>query len=131
MVELRQGLIDALLKRSLKTTMLEVALIAGINDSIAAADELATFVQGIVDSVPGAKVMVNLIPYNESSDSRSGFRRPDYETVRSFQRRLWSAGIYTHVRTTRGDDESAACGQLATTVTNRRNSVRTETTSAR
>lgn len=43
MEELRQGLVKALLQRpaKLRATMLEVALIAGVNDGMTAADELA------------------------------------------------------------------------------------------
>ena len=123
MHELRQGLIQALQSRhrssttaALQTTMLEVALMAGVNDRPEDAAELATFVHGITAAVPTAKVMVNLIPYNpgSQSSSSSSFQRPSFLTVRAFQRRLWDAGVYTHVRTTRGDDESAACGQLVT-----------------
>ena len=45
MVELRQGLIDVLLQRppNFRTTMLEVALIDGVNDSLTEADEMAEF----------------------------------------------------------------------------------------
>ena len=32
----------------------------------------------------------------------------------AFQKRLMEKGVMVYVRTTRGDDESAACGQLAT-----------------
>lgn len=115
MIELRQGLIDALNTRgqSSPTTMLEVALMAGINDSAKEAEELATFSRGLIDAVPGLKLMVNLIPYNPGTET-TGFQRPDQSAVRSFQQSLWNAGIYAHVRTTRGDDENAACGQLVT-----------------
>ena len=119
MEELRQGLIDALLDRppNFRTTMLEVALMAGVNDSENEADELAEFSRVIVDSVPGLKLIVNLIPFNDIGNGH--YRKPPVETVVKFQRRLWSRGIYAHVRTTRGDDESAACGQLATKKQNR------------
>ena len=114
MAELRQGLIDALLERphNFRTTMLEVALMAGVNDSEREADELASFAQAIPDSVPGCKLVVNLIPFNDIGHDL--YEKPSPEAVLAFQKRLWSKGIYAHVRTTRGDDESAACGQLAT-----------------
>jgi 23S rRNA (adenine2503-C2)-methyltransferase len=113
MVELRQGMIDALNQRphNFRTTMLEVALMAGVNDGIEQADELAEFAQGIIDAVPGCKLIVNLIPYNDIGGT---YKKPDNESVIAFQKRLWESGIYAHIRTTRGDDESAACGQLAT-----------------
>lgn len=116
MVELRQGLIDVLLQRphNFRTTMLEVALIDGVNDSLTEADEMAEFVRGIVESVPGLKLIVNLIPFNDIGQELLGYRKPAPARVEAFQRLLWSHGIYTHVRATRGDDESAACGQLVT-----------------
>jgi 23S rRNA (adenine2503-C2)-methyltransferase len=41
------------------------------------------------------------------------------ETVRSFQTVLLNAGFATMLRTTRGDDISAACGQLVGEVDDR------------
>lgn len=114
MEELRQGLIDALLQRPkhLRTTMLEVALMEDVNDGIREAEELAQFARGIVEAVPNCKLVVNLIPYNATEHSR--FKTPGEERVKMFQTHLWSEGIYAHVRSTRGDETSAACGQLAT-----------------
>jgi len=123
MVELRQGLIDTLRQRPthLRATMLEVALMDGVNDSAREADEMAEFARGIVDALPGGvKLIVNLIPYNDTGGGGAlGYRKPDPDTVVAFQRRLWAQGIFAHVRTTRGDDESAACGQLVTATTRR------------
>jgi 23S rRNA (adenine2503-C2)-methyltransferase len=123
MVELRQGMMDALLDRPLnvRTTMWEVALIAGVNDSMEAADELIDFARAFVEGVPGAKLIVNLIPFNDIG--HPVFRKPSHEGVVAFQQRLWTQGICAHIRTTRGDDESAACGQLAT---NRRKEANTK-----
>lgn len=115
MVELRQGLIDALLERPanyLRTVMLEVALMKGVNDSLQEADELAEFARVITDSVPGCKLMVNLIPFNDIGNTE--FQRPDAQDVEAFQKRLQERGVYAHIRTTRGDDKTAACGQLST-----------------
>ena len=125
MVELRQGLIDALLqcKSQRRTCMLEMALIDHVNDSLQEADEMADFVREMLNQVPNAKIVVNLIPFNEihgagpellSSSSSSNYRKPTMERVLAFQQRLTSHGIYARIRETRGDDESAACGQLAT-----------------
>jgi len=116
MVQLRQGLIETLKKRSLRTTMIEVALIDGVNDSIREADELADFVSEITTLVPGSNVICNLIPYNDigGGGTSSSFRKPSMERVWEFQKRLQELGVYAKVRGTRGDDESAACGQLAT-----------------
>lgn len=115
MEELRQGLIDTLLQRpmnNMRVVMLEVALMDGINDSEKEADELADFARVIVDQVPGCKLIVNLIPFNDIGQQL--YRKPSEERVLAFQHRLWKRDIFTHIRSTRGDDESAACGQLAT-----------------
>lgn len=114
MNELRQGYLNALKMRPMKmrTTMLEVVLIDEINDSIEDADHLAQFVQEMIDEVPGMKPMVNLIPFNDIGLQK--YRKPKLEQVRAFQNRMTSKGIKCFVRTTRGDEESAACGQLAT-----------------
>jgi 23S rRNA (adenine2503-C2)-methyltransferase len=115
MEELRQGLIDTLLQRPMnnfRVVMLEVALMDGVNDSLKEADELAEFARVLVEQVPGCKMTVNLIPFNDIGQHL--YRKPSEERVVAFQRRLWEHGIFTHIRNTRGDDESAACGQLAT-----------------
>ena len=121
MTELRQGLIDALLMRPyhFRTVMLEVVLIEEVNDTLQDAEDMAVLVRGLVDPVPGCKCMVNLIPYNEISPAKKTtpitYRTPRQERVLAYQQHLWSHGIYTHVRVTRGDAEQAACGQLVTT----------------
>lgn len=115
MVELRQGLIDALLTRPMNSRicMLEVALMRGVNDQIEHADDLVEFIQGMFDQVPGVKPHVNLIPFNDIGQSL--YEKPLAEDVSAFQKHLKSKGVYVHVRTTRGDEKTSACGQLATT----------------
>ena len=56
--------------------------------------------------------MVDLIPYNDVSVPE--FRRPSDERVRAYQETLLRRGVFCSVRVTRGDDEFAACGMLAT-----------------
>lgn len=114
MVELRQGLIDALLTRPtpLRTTMFEVALMHEVNDSFKEADELAEFCRELMNQVPGCKLIVNLIPFNDIGQDL--YQKPTMKNVEAFQQRLKEQGIYSCIRVTRGDDESAACGQLAT-----------------
>jgi 23S rRNA (adenine2503-C2)-methyltransferase len=114
MSELRQGLIDTLLQRplSFRAVMLEVVLIDQVNDGLEQAEELAQFVRVIVDAVPGIKLMINLIPFNDIGHQT--YRRPSADNVAAFQKHLWDNGLHAHVRVTRGDDESAACGQLST-----------------
>jgi len=93
--------------------MLEMALMRNVNDRIEHAAELVEFVQGMVDQVPGIKPHVNLIPFNDIGQSL--YQKPLEEDVRAFQKHLQSNKVYVHVRTTRGDDKTSACGQLATT----------------
>ena len=114
MEELRSGLVQALSSRSnkLRRTMLEVALIEDVNDSDDAAELLAKFAQSIMDEVTGSKVVVNIIPYN--AIDHPTYRTPSMERVLQFQKIVTDGGVLCYVRTTRGDDESAACGQLAT-----------------
>jgi 23S rRNA (adenine2503-C2)-methyltransferase len=54
---------------------------------------------------------VNLIPYN--SGPQLPFRAPAFERVVAFQEILTDRGIPTFIRISRGQDISAACGQLS------------------
>uniref|UniRef100_A0A7S4N2E0 Radical SAM core domain-containing protein n=1 Tax=Odontella aurita TaxID=265563 RepID=A0A7S4N2E0_9STRA len=114
MEELAKGYVDAMLSRpkKLRTSMLEVALIERVNDDPEEADHLADFALGMMERVPDMKLMVNLIPFNDIGHAT--YRKPSMERVYAFQERLTSKGVFCFIRTTRGDDESAACGQLAT-----------------
>ena len=97
--------------------MLEVALLDQINDSVEAATHLADFCRDISEQVPGSKVTVNLIPWNDinaPSGPAALFRKPSLNRVLAFQKVLVDRNIRCYIRTTRGDDQSAACGQLAT-----------------
>lgn len=87
-----------------KRIMFEYILIKGLNDSKADAETLAQKLQGI-------PCKINLLPYNESVGLL--FRRPSDETIELFQRILWKAGYTVLIRSSRGTDISAACGQLA------------------
>lgn len=118
MVELRRGLMQALLQRSrrLRTVLVEVALLRDINDSDEDARHLAAFCQPLCD-IPGGKVVVNLISWNDIRATQ--FRSPTPARVLQFQQCLLASSsnpqLRCYIRTTRGDDERAACGQLATT----------------
>ena len=114
MEELKSALINALLKRNkrMRATMLEITLIDGLNDGVKEAEELAEFALDMMERVPGIKVIVNLIPFNDIGHAT--YRQSSEDAIRNFQRVLTSKKVLTYTRTTRGDDESAACGQLAT-----------------
>jgi 23S rRNA (adenine2503-C2)-methyltransferase len=87
-----------------KRIAFEYVMFAGFNDSLADAERLL----GLLD---GIRAKVNLIPYNENPD-RPALKRPSEEVVRAFQDLLVNRGMTCTVRTTRGLDISAACGQL-------------------
>jgi 23S rRNA (adenine2503-C2)-methyltransferase len=114
MVELRDGVVHALTNRSkrMRALMLEIALMDGLNDGVQEAEELADFCVDLTSRVEGMKLMVNLIPFNDIGYEQ--YRRPSDANLAAFQKVLVEKGVKTYVRTTRGDDESAACGQLAT-----------------
>jgi 23S rRNA (adenine2503-C2)-methyltransferase len=82
----------------------EYVMLAGINDSIEHARQLAMRVQ----SVP---CKINLIPFNPFPNS--GYQRSDAATIAHFRDVLMHAELTVMVRKTRGDDIDAACGQLA------------------
>ena len=81
----------------------EYTLIDGVNDSEADAHRLARLLRGIPSKV-------NLIAMNEHP--ASPFKAPPYERVRRFQDVVQAAGYTAFLRTRRGDDIGAACGQL-------------------
>lgn len=115
MVELREALRAALLSqpKNARQCMIEVVLIEGVNDRAEDAEAMLAFLEPLVSATRHAKVMVDLIPYN-AVDHADAFRKPSFERVRDYQHVLKRGGIFTFVRTTRGDDGDAACGQLAT-----------------
>jgi 23S rRNA (adenine2503-C2)-methyltransferase len=84
----------------------EYVLLAGVNDHADDATRLVRHLHGI-------RSKVNLIPFNPFDES--GFARPTDRAIRVFQERLLSAGLSATVRTSRGRDIQAACGQLAAT----------------
>jgi 23S rRNA (adenine2503-C2)-methyltransferase len=82
----------------------EYVLLAGVNDSIADAGQLAKLLRGF-------KCKVNIIPYNPHPEA--AYARPAPAVVEAFQNECKRLGLPTYLRTPRGDDIDAACGQLA------------------
>jgi 23S rRNA (adenine2503-C2)-methyltransferase len=87
-----------------KRIMFEYILIKDLNDSVADAEVLAERLRDI-------PCKINLLPYNESADLP--FQRPSDKKIDLFQETLWKAGYTILIRSSRGADISAACGQLA------------------
>lgn len=83
--------------------MIEYMLIKDINDSLAHAKKLVTKLHGI-------SCKINLLPYNQNEILP--YQRSSDERVAIFQKTLRNAGLITLIRNSRGDDISAACGQL-------------------
>jgi len=82
----------------------EYVLLADVNDSDADARRLGE----LLSDLPA---MVNVIPWNPFAGPK--FRRPSDTRIRSFQELVRATGLPCYVRTPRGDDIDAACGQLA------------------
>jgi len=95
------------LERTARVPNIEYCLLAGINDSDAQAELLAKLMHGF-------RAHVNLIPYNAIGSGVSGivYARPAEDRMRRFIEILRNRGVVAHFRATRGDDVSAACGQL-------------------
>lgn len=83
---------------------IEYTLIDGVNDTPSQARELGQLLAGI-------PCKINLIPMNPITASE--LRAPRADNVRAFQELLARAGHSCFVRTRRGDEVAAACGQLA------------------
>jgi 23S rRNA (adenine2503-C2)-methyltransferase len=94
----------------------EYVMLAGINDSDADADRLPGLLRGI-------PAKLNLIPWNGFDGPE--FARPSAERIRTFQERLRAAGVAVYIRSPRGDDIDAACGQLAARPANELTTLRT------
>jgi 23S rRNA (adenine2503-C2)-methyltransferase len=102
-VELMRALREYPLPMRRRITI-EYTLMNQVNDGEAEARELVSLLRGL-------RVKVNLIPMNPISASE--LKAPSGARVTAFQRVLSEAGLSCFVRTRRGDEVSAACGQLA------------------
>ena len=86
-----------------KKITFEYILIKGINDSQQDAQRLIKLLRPI-------RSKVNLIPFNEHAGSP--FKRPEEATIETFLQILVDHHITAIVRKSKGQDISAACGQL-------------------
>ena len=93
-----------------RVVTVEYTLMAGVNDQPDQARELAV----LLSDFP---CKINLIPFNPFP--QSGYERPSGNAVSRFWQVLVDAGFIVTVRTTRGDDIDAACGQLVGQVVDR------------
>jgi len=81
----------------------EYILIEGVNDSLTDARRLVKLLHGI-------KAKVNLIAFNEHAGSE--YKKPTDAAIRAFQSYLLDRQIVAVRRAGKGQDISAACGQL-------------------
>ena len=81
----------------------EYILIENVNDVLEQAYKLAAIARRL-------HAKVNLIPYNPVEGL--AWKRPDRERCKMFQHTLKTAGITATLRTEKGTDIAAACGQL-------------------
>jgi 23S rRNA (adenine2503-C2)-methyltransferase len=81
----------------------EYVMLKGVNDSLADAKALVKLLKGI-------PAKINLIPFNPWPDTR--YECADWEQIEKFSEYVFNAGYSSPVRTPRGRDILAACGQL-------------------
>ena len=82
----------------------EYVLLAAVNDS----DDDARRLAGLVGDM---RCQINVIPFNPHP--HAPYRRPSSTRVQRFMARCRALGLHVYLRTPRGDDIGAACGQLA------------------
>jgi 23S rRNA (adenine2503-C2)-methyltransferase len=81
----------------------EYVMLKGVNDSIEDAKLLVKMLKGI-------PAKINLIPFNPWPGTR--YECSDWDQIESFSEYIFNAGYSSPVRTPRGRDILAACGQL-------------------
>ena len=86
-----------------KRITFEYVMLKGVNDSPADAKALVKLLKGI-------PAKINLIPFNPWPGTK--YECSDWETIERFSEIVFNAGYASPVRTPRGRDILAACGQL-------------------
>ncbi|MFN3953433.1 MAG: 23S rRNA (adenine(2503)-C(2))-methyltransferase RlmN [Pararhodobacter sp.] len=81
----------------------EYVMLKGINDSDEDARRLVKLIRGI-------PAKINLIPFNEWPGAP--YERSDWARIEAFADIIFKAGYASPIRTPRGEDIMAACGQL-------------------
>jgi 23S rRNA (adenine2503-C2)-methyltransferase len=81
----------------------EYVMLKGVNDSDADAKRLVKLIAGI-------PAKINLIPFNEWPGAP--YERSDWARIEAFADIVYKAGYASPIRTPRGEDIMAACGQL-------------------
>jgi len=94
---------DRYVAKTNRKVFFEYVMLAGVNDTIACAKELA-------EKMRGHLYHVNLIPYNTTPDAP--YQGTSDADIWAFAKVLEDAGVPTTVRKNMGRDIAAACGQL-------------------
>ncbi|WP_417627573.1 23S rRNA (adenine(2503)-C(2))-methyltransferase RlmN [Pararhodobacter aggregans] len=81
----------------------EYVMLKDVNDSDEDAKRLVRLIRGI-------PAKINLIPFNEWPGAP--YQRSDWERIEAFADVIFKAGYASPIRTPRGEDIMAACGQL-------------------
>lgn len=100
--QLRQALLAYPLKKH-EDFLIEYTLLPGVNDS----REDVTRLKEYLTNIP---CRINIIPYNPGVDGN--FIRPTEDDLLRFHGWLVEAGLFALVRTSKGEEIAAACGQL-------------------
>ncbi|MCI5043017.1 MAG: 23S rRNA (adenine(2503)-C(2))-methyltransferase RlmN [Donghicola eburneus] len=91
----------------------EYVMLKDVNDTDADARRLVKLIKGI-------PAKINLIPFNEWPGSP--YQRSDWERIEAFADIIYKAGYASPIRTPRGEDIMAACGQLKSATERQRKS---------
>ncbi len=86
-----------------KRVTFEYVMLKGVNDTLAEAMDLVRLLKGVPSKI-------NLIPFNPWPGTK--YECSDWETIEAFAEVLNRAGYASPIRTPRGRDILAACGQL-------------------
>lgn len=98
-------LVEAIPQEFKRFVTYEYLIIKNFNDS--PEDAIATG-----ELLKGTKAFINLIPFNPFPGAK--YERPDQNTIIQFKNILDQYGVPVTIRTTKGDEILAACGQLNT-----------------
>lgn len=89
-------------KRTGRRVIFEYTLIAGVNDTDACAEKLASLTRGFPSHI-------NLIRLNPTD---AKLKRPTEDAARAFMQKLTALGVSATIRRSFGEDIEGACGQL-------------------
>ena len=89
-------------KRTGRRVIFEYTLIAGVNDTDACAETLASLTRGFPSHI-------NLIRLNPTD---AKLKRPTEDAARAFMQKLTALGVSATIRRSFGEDIEGACGQL-------------------